>query len=74
MVKCGDEALEAWMHADPVSFFLTDHYRGYGAVLVRLDTVGAGALRDLLVQSWRRLAPKRLIVEYDANALRGRRR
>jgi hypothetical protein len=67
VVKCGDEALEMWMQADPKAFFLTDHYRGYGVVLVRLPAVGPGALRDVLVGSWRRLAPKRLVSAFDAH-------
>jgi len=65
-VKCGDEQLEIWTQADPKAFFLTDHYRGYGTVLVRLSAVDPDALREVLVQAWRRVAPKRLAAAYDA--------
>lgn len=70
MVKCGDEAVEVWLRADPEAFFLTDHYRGYGAVLVRLGVVGADTLRDVVVESWRRIAPRKLLDENDARAAR----
>jgi hypothetical protein len=36
------------IEADPAVYYLTDHYVGYSAVLVRLSRVNAGALRDLL--------------------------
>jgi hypothetical protein len=53
------------MRADPRTFFITDHYRGYPIVLVHLQTVGRADLRDVLEQAWRLNAPKRLIAEYD---------
>jgi hypothetical protein len=65
VVKCGEDAVEIWLQADPEAFFLTEHYRGYGAVLVRLRAVREDALRDVVMQSWRRLAPKKLAAEYD---------
>jgi len=34
--------------AEPEVYYLTDHYVGYESVLVRLDKVGADALRGLL--------------------------
>ena len=66
VVKCGDEALEMWLQADPKTFFLTDHYRGYGSVLVRLAEVDAATLKDVLAQAWRRIAPKKLVAAFDA--------
>ena len=49
--------------ADPRAFFLTDHYRPYPAVLMRLGYVRPGVALDLVEQAWRRAAPKRLIQE-----------
>jgi hypothetical protein len=48
------------LQADPESFFITDHYRDYPLMLVRLACVRADVLRDLLQQSWHAVAPKRL--------------
>jgi hypothetical protein len=39
--------------ADPATYYLTDHYAGGDAVLVRLSQVSADALRDLLKAAWR---------------------
>jgi hypothetical protein len=65
VVKCGDDERDFRLQADPATFFITDHYRGYPTVLVRLASVRAADLRDVLEQAWRRSAPKRLVAEYD---------
>ena len=64
-VKCGDEERDFRIDADPDTVFITDHYRGYPTVLVRLPIVRAGDLREVLEQAWRRSAPKRLIADYE---------
>lgn len=68
VVKCGDEERDFRMQADPRTFFITDHYRGYPTVLVHLAKVRLADLRDVLEEAWRRNAPKRLVTEYDAAA------
>jgi hypothetical protein len=65
VVKCGDDERDYRMKADSETFFITDHYRGYPTVLVRLDRVSTTALRDVLEQAWRRAAPRKLVAEYD---------
>jgi hypothetical protein len=43
-----------WLLDDaPETYYLTDAYRRYPVVLVRLSMVGQDALRDLLSVSWR---------------------
>jgi hypothetical protein len=64
-VKCGDDERNFRMKADPETFFITDHYRGYPTVLVRLTSVTRTDLQDVLEQAWRLHAPRRLIKEYD---------
>lgn len=49
------------MSADPEKFYITDHYRNYPWILVRLSKVRPEELRDLLLGSWRRAAPKHLV-------------
>jgi hypothetical protein len=65
VVKCGDDERDFRMQADPETFFVTDHYRGYPTVLVRLRRVSLSDLRELLEHAWRRIAPKRLIAAFD---------
>lgn len=39
--------------ADPDAYYVTDHYVGYTAVLVRLSRVNPGVLRDLLGMAYK---------------------
>jgi hypothetical protein len=48
------------MAADPEKFYITDHYLNYPWMLVRMSKVRPDQLRDLLIGSWRRAAPKHL--------------
>lgn len=50
----------------PATYFLTDHYIGYPCVLVRLNAVRSAELKELLEESWRQSAPKRLIAQFDS--------
>jgi hypothetical protein len=52
---------EEMMNAAPEKFYITDHYRNYPWMLVRLSAVSADELRDLLLGSWRRTAPKQTV-------------
>jgi len=54
------EEREEMMSAAPERFYITDHYLNYPWMLVRLSTVRPDQLRDLLIGSWRRAAPKQL--------------
>ena len=65
VVKCGFDERDFRLRADPEAFFVTDHYRGYPTVLVRLGRVPEEELRDLLEHAWRLAAPKRLVAAYD---------
>jgi hypothetical protein len=37
----------------PETYYITEHYRNYPAVLVRLASIQTGQLRDLLNAAWR---------------------
>jgi hypothetical protein len=55
------EEREEMMSADPEKFYITDHYLNYPWMLVRMSKVRPDQLRDLLIGSWRRAAPKNLL-------------
>jgi hypothetical protein len=65
-VRCRMEKKELLLEAAPEIFFEDDHYRGYPAVLVRLDAVETAELSALLQDAWRLLAPKSLVKRFDA--------
>ena len=59
----GERAMR--MKADPETFYITDHYLNYPWILVRISSVDAADLRDLLEEAWRLSAPRRLVSDYD---------
>jgi hypothetical protein len=65
-LRIGFDERELLLAADPEVFFLTDHYRGYPSVLVRLARASEDVLREVLEQAWRKAAPKRLVAAHDA--------
>jgi hypothetical protein len=60
------DARDILMRADPATFYITDHYRDYPAVLIRFATVDPEMLPGILEQAWRGVAPKRLVVSFSA--------
>jgi hypothetical protein len=53
MVCVSKEERQRLIKEHPESFYLTDHYRPYDAILVRLSKVNEESLRALLESSWR---------------------
>jgi len=47
---------EVLMDLDPSSFFCTEHYRNYPAVLIRLAQVSSELLADVIRESWRHVS------------------
>ena len=53
VVRAGDEE-RGWLLEDaPDTYYLTDYYRKYPVVLIRLSRIDDEALRDVLSVSWR---------------------
>jgi hypothetical protein len=65
VLKIGFDEREMLMEVEPEVFYITEHYRGYPSVLVRLAKVHAPTLKRLLEQAWREAAPKRLLRSFD---------
>jgi len=65
-IKIPMDDREVLLQADPKVFYITDHYRGFPAILFRLTEINLDQLADLLELGWRFVAPKRLIATFDA--------
>lgn len=66
VVRVDLDSQDSMLRLQPKIFFLTDHYRGYPVILVRLARIRARALRELLADSWRFVAPKSLVAKRGA--------
>lgn len=51
VVRMGFEERAALLEEDPKTFFITEHYRNYRWVLVRMDTVSRKVLANLLAHA-----------------------
>ena len=57
---------EMLMEAEPETFHFTAHYKDYPSVLARIDTLHPGSLKAFLDRRFRRIAPKKLLKEWEA--------
>ena len=66
-IRVGTILERDWLiETDPAVFYITEHYRDYPSLLVRLSAVSETTLRDLLTAEWRRVAPKKIVKDFDA--------
>jgi hypothetical protein len=64
---CADEGeKQALIAGEPGKFFTTSHYDGYRLVLVRFAAIDVDELTELVTESWRLRAPKKLREELDS--------
>lgn len=62
----GDEAeKQALLLGEPDLFFTAPGYDGFPLVLLRLDEVDDGRLRELVIDAWRMRAPQAVAAELD---------
>ena len=52
-------AKEALLADDPRVYFTTSHFKGYAAILVRLDRISLEDLDEVVTEAWLARAPKR---------------
>jgi hypothetical protein len=56
------------LEIDPRTYFITDHYKDYPSVLVRMARIDTTMLQKMLDRRWRAIAPKKLLREMEENA------
>ena len=66
VVRTDRDTRETLLEANPSTFFVTPHYRGYDWMLIRLPSVKPEELRDQIVAAWKRRAPKKLLAAFDS--------
>lgn len=56
---------EMLIEAEPDVFHVTDHFRNYPYVLVRLPHAHPGTVERLIARQWRATAPKKVLKAWD---------
>ncbi|MGJ3231023.1 MAG: MmcQ/YjbR family DNA-binding protein [Oceanicaulis sp.] len=64
--KVAREEQEFLLEAAPEVFFVTDHHRPHGLILMRPAAFDADWARGNLFKVWRKQAPKRMLRAWDA--------
>jgi hypothetical protein len=59
VVRIAIDQRDELIAGDPDAYYLTDHYRPYPYVLVRLTQISPDALQDLLLMSWKFVTEKK---------------
>ena len=67
-VKASPEDQAVLVGDDPETFGVASHVGRYGWTTIRLDRVDPDELRELVVEAWRRTAPKRAVAAFDNGA------
>ncbi len=65
VVRIGFDEREMLIEAEPETFFVTDHYRAYEAMLVNLRSVAPATLQRLIEQAWRKRASRKQLAEHE---------
>ncbi len=68
VVKVDSDYRDALVRSAPDTYFITPHYEKSPMVLMRLSNVNREELGELLTDSWRISAPKRLVATFNAEA------
>jgi hypothetical protein len=63
---------DSLIESDPRLFHITEHYRGWPFVLVRLDRATPRLIRGLLERRFRKVATRKLLAEWEARQRRRR--
>jgi hypothetical protein len=60
-------AKEALLADDPHVYFTTSHFKGYAAILVRLDRISVEDLEEVVTEAWLVRAPRRVAEQFLAS-------
>jgi hypothetical protein len=70
-VKARKEHQHSIIASDRKTFSVAPYVGRFGWITVRLATVDTQAMGVLIIDAWRRTAPKRIVAAYDAKEQRG---
>jgi hypothetical protein len=69
-VKASKEEQEALIAEAPEVYSIAAYVGRFGWVQVDLSKVDKRELRELVIEAWRRTAPKKLVKQYESQATR----
>lgn len=67
VLNCGHELKAFLLELAPETYWVTDHFRNWPGLMVRLDRISDTELQDRLVQAWKQRMTKKQVAEYEAS-------
>ena len=67
-VRVDPDEKQLILDSSPDVYFVTPHYEGYPAVLVRLEKIGRDELAERIEDAWLLRAPKRVVSKFLADS------
>ncbi|MHB1841662.1 MAG: MmcQ/YjbR family DNA-binding protein [Sulfobacillus sp.] len=64
-IKASIEEQAGLILADAAAFAIAAHVGRYGWITAKRDQVSGAELEDLVIQAWRRTAPRSLVASFD---------
>ena len=64
VIRVDLDTRDALLQANSPVFFITEHYRRYPLMLIRLSAAHPDVLREWLQEAWRQSAPPRLVATH----------
>lgn len=64
----GLDERELLMVSKPSVFYITDHYRGYPYILLRMSAASKRDAATIVEMAWRRVAPERVVAAFDSKS------
>jgi hypothetical protein len=64
-IRCDFLDRQILLLAQPEVFFLTDHYRDYPMILMRLEKASKTTMAEAVERAWRLVAPAKLVRQRD---------
>lgn len=68
LFKCGKDERDMLRQADPETFLFHKHYESHNLILVAGGRIDPGWAKARLTQTWRDMAPKRVLKAWDETA------
>jgi hypothetical protein len=62
---CPLDAKEMLLQVAPHIYFELPHYKGYPAILAKMDAIEDDEIAEMVEEHWRKIAPKKLVAEFD---------
>lgn len=65
VIHCPLDLKEMLLVAEPTTYFETDHYKGYPAILVRAGFLDKATLRIRIESAWRMFATRQQLLDFE---------